>query len=244
MVEGDSDHLSVRIESADDPALNRELFSLYKKVIKPLQTLENLVGQQSNLQNEVNENTGFQPFLLPLNGFIAFYLVGWLISTAVILYKEQTSQAWLDFEGKNMALTIIIWLAAPLLVYFLLMLIFSIIETTTCNAKVPGLKKALADVNHKIDVCTQHLAPAMAYVPPEYRFSAAIDYFVKSYENSRVDNLKEAVNLYDTYQYRNDVTNKLDQIHSDLQMIAFNQRLMMGQLSAIAADIWFSNMIF
>lgn len=42
----------------------------------------------------------------------------------------------------------------------------------------------------------------MSFVPPDYRYSEAIEYFFRSFFNQKAETLKEAVILYDNYVHQ------------------------------------------
>lgn len=56
----------------------------------------------------------------------------------------------------------------------------------------------------------------ICFVPPEYRFSDAMRYFVESYQNSRVDDLKEAVSyIVDFYKQYGIIMSLLNKIRHE-----------------------------
>ena len=84
----------------------------------------------------------------------------------------------------------------------------------------------------------------ICYVPPAYRTSDAIRYFVNSYENTRVGNLKEAVNAYDVYLNNNEMKAMINHACSELRNIQTLQLMTMDQLANINASVWAANAIF
>ncbi len=100
---------------------------------------------------------------------------------------------------------------------------------------------------HDIDVCKNQLAvkvPALrdvsTLIPPQYRYSDALSFFVEAYSNSKVDNLKEAVNLFDTHSYRKQMLQYQEKIVRELEDVNFNLSMIADKLDSIDTSIWLS----
>lgn len=62
-------------------------------------------------------------------------------------------------------------------------------------------------------VAIQYTAECSDYIPQDYRYDAeAVDFFAKAMVNQRADNIKEAVNLYETELYRRRMEAKQDEL--------------------------------
>lgn len=86
-------------------------------------------------------------------------------------------------------------------------------------------------MKQEISEITNNVAPTVQYVPPKYRTSDALAYFVSAYENSQVDDLKEAVNAYNEQQEHREIVGTLQGISSSLAGIAYMQLETLKQLS-------------
>lgn len=73
------------------------------------------------------------------------------------------------------------------------------------SAMIPLLQQEIEDR-------IQAMAEALSYVPPDYRYSMAIDHFCQSYANQKADSLKEAVNLFDVYLHQQKMEQKQQEI--------------------------------
>lgn len=63
-------------------------------------------------------------------------------------------------------------------------------------------KKELEELNQQVSVKIEQLSDPLSFVPPNYRFSEAIEYFYMCFCNQKADTLKEAVILYDNYAHQ------------------------------------------
>ena len=69
-------------------------------------------------------------------------------------------------------------------------------------------------------------------------------FFVDAYANSKIDNLKEAVNLCDTAEYRQ-MSLELQKMQIEaLKGIEFNQLMISSQLDSLKRSVWLSNAVF
>lgn len=98
--------------------------------------------------------------------------------------------------------------------------------------------------HEKLSAIFDSIEQYIAFVPPSYRTSSALTYFVDSYANTRVNNLKEAVNAYDLYIRDAKMNDNIRQISGQLSSIAFNQVTMIDQLNTLHKDIWRAGFLF
>lgn len=237
----------VRIDSVDDPKQNRELFNLYKKLVKPMEALEGLMLVRDRDEMALLNIPDHFKVYGPTVGLTIFYLVADFLVFVFTMINPKGHDAMASFvEGRELT-TLQAWLIvfAPAIVLTLVtMLLRTIIKNISNKKKYKYYTEEKNEAERKIGICLQHLTPALQYVPPKYRFSEALEYMADSYANSRVDNLKEAVNLYDTYEFRNEMKEGMQLALQRLQNIEYLQEATLNRLSAISADIWLSNMIF
>ena len=67
---------------------------------------------------------------------------------------------------------------------------------------IKSAKNALVELNQHIPIMIEQLSEPLSFVPPDYRYSEAIEYFYKSFCNHKAETLKEAVILYDNYMHQ------------------------------------------
>lgn len=101
------------------------------------------------------------------------------------------------FEFVLMPIALILVLPA-----FGLGIIGTILGVIHASMVIAKAKIELPVREQQIEKMLEQLTEPLTYVPPSYRYSEAIEYFYNSFCNKRADELKEAVNLYDTYVHR------------------------------------------
>ena len=103
--------------------------------------------------------------------------------------------------------------------------------------KTSEIVKELEDNEAKMKKDMQQIIdaiePLICYCPPKYRSSDALRYFVDSYSNTRVNNLKEAVLEYDTLERHREIVNKLEEIRMAI-LGGDNQGTVMEALGVLA----------
>ena len=105
-------------------------------------------------------------------------------------------------------------------------------------------KAEITSLQQQIQTTINNIKHAIVFVPPAYRTSDALSYFVKAYHNSRVDNLKEAVNAYEMHLEAEHTRSLLHQQIEALTNIQFQNAIMIDQLDSLRSDVWFSNVIY
>lgn len=63
-------------------------------------------------------------------------------------------------------------------------------------------KKELVELSQQIPSMIERLSGPLSFVPPDYRFSEAIEYFYRSFCNQKANTLRDAVILYDNYVHQ------------------------------------------
>ena len=241
-----SAHIS-RVESVADPEVNKALFQLYSNLVEPLHGIEQTLDRISSEEATLASNDG--DVLLPMSTVIAHavhvFPKVYLLVFIVIFALAHVVEA-LDMD------------ILPALILFAV--IAAVVSFVWCYVKDTAMaasrnkerKKAyddafrkLSELNRDLDEQVDRIKTVLQFVPPKYRFSDALRYFVESYQNSRVDDLKEAVNAYDTYYFRSQTVQMqqklLEQERQNgrrLDQIAYNQLCMMEQLDGIRRDLW------
>jgi uncharacterized membrane protein len=237
-----------RIESVEDKEVNRAMFTLYSHLISPLAELEQTSDELEATEQRINYLKGgasIQWNLIPSVGGPVGVV---LIIACLILGDFITFRGPFAYLNHSGLLRGILYLLVMGMVVGVVVTIASFFVEKASMAE--GLQKSTQEreeLAKKKDYLIENIQNVICYVPPKYRFASALQYFVESYENSRVDNLKEAVNAFDTYYFREETTALQRQMISSqqqmmrmLDQIQFRQIEMMGQLDNIQADVWLS----
>ena len=103
------------------------------------------------------------------------------------------------------------------------------------HKSVPEYERALREVEENEKALVGSIYKYIMYVPPKYRTSEALSYFVESYENSRVSNLQQAVIEYDKYARHQEEMGMLRMVVQMLEMIAYQQVRTQEQLNDICS---------
>ena len=116
---------------------------------------------------------------------------------------------------------ILSWLLKNILIpeiFFLLpvMIIIGILGTAYSikkNKKILSEKyEELNELEQELKETANVVGDYVAYIPPDYCNSTALEFFCNSWQNHKVSNLKEAVNLYDDYIHRKKMESGQNQI--------------------------------
>ncbi len=118
----------------------------------------------------------------------------------------------------SIVLSLVLWGGLFPCIIFLLPAMFALSVIATIFSVIFAkrvIKKNTAVIpllQQEIDDRIRAMAEALSYVPPDYRFSMAINHFVQSYANQKADSLKEAVNLFDVYMHQQKMEQKQQEI--------------------------------
>lgn len=102
-------------------------------------------------------------------------------------------------------------------------LVVSILGAIHASSIVAGSKAGLPARQETIEAMLEELEGPLTFVPPDYRYSEAVEYFYKSFANHKADTLKEAVNLYDNYVHQRNM-------EESQQVLIQNQVAMLQQI--------------
>lgn len=80
--------------------------------------------------------------------------------------------------------------------------LWTIISVISAKATISSGNVELAQLEQQIDSKFNELVEPLAYVPPDYRYSAAVEHFCQSFNNGKASTLKEAVILFDNYVHQ------------------------------------------
>ena len=240
-----------RIESVNDPELNKSLFSFYERLIVPFQEIENLYNNIFTAEQNID--------------YIKFEKKQILISIFKKLIKNL-----LIFQGISLALAVLqtiifrtditevvekllnlpqgflswLYVIIPVPTAVIFTVLVTIFKIRKRNNNIAELEQSIANDNASINERLPFIQEVSAVIPPNYRYSTALYFFVDAYSNSKVDNLKEAVNLFDTHSYRNQMLQSQQTIIAQLQAIEFNQLVLSEQLQKLNRSVWLSAALF
>jgi len=242
-----------RIESVQDPEVNRALFTIYSNLIEPVAQIERthdeiidtqriIAGNERKIKLSASEVIRHAMRMFPLMVVVVFVVLFILASNGVV--ADMTISMGFINTAVGAVIVSVAWAFGT-----------EAVSTASCERKRKEIYGRAVDALPKLEDSLQwqvsQIREVIMFVPPKYRFSEALRYFVESYSNSRIDNLKEAVNSFDTYYFRQQTVQlqreikEMQRRNSELlQAIAYNQLCMMGQLSGIQRDIWLSGGIF
>lgn len=234
---------NTRVESVDNPQINNALFSLYKQLISPVKEIEHLkaltdIKRNSILDMEIIISDTLKRILktsIPFGicSILLFFLISTLLDEyhPVVVFLDGCG-AWLEevFFSKLGNLPGLITVILYFAVYFGGMYITPIsipiaivlFRNRILKTRISKTKNEIISIEKEIENRVENIRDVVCFVPPKYRFSEALTYFVESYENTRISNLKEAVIRFDEYLHRQKVENSLRRIEILLERINRN----------------------
>lgn len=264
-----------RIESTNDRNLNHYLFLLYQKLLPPVRRIEQLSAAINKNGYELSQAKKFQ-FVYPNVGItvaaafilLIVFVVGWshnldmYSESASLMAQYESEYAYaadhmgIFFPLRNEVATNNLWkLKVPIvfLIYgaiiaVIIAIIGTIISNILAKNSIPRLEKSLRmDIAERNSI-VEKIKDYICYVPPSYRYSDAISYFVDSYNNTRANNLQEAVREYDAYirdkNLQENIMTMRAEICSQLQDIQALQLATQAELASINSSIWAANIMF
>ena len=247
---------SQRIESVNDPNLNKALFTLYEKLIPYFVEIENIQENINQYKNNIEiNNRKIRGLLSRIKKPVVILTVILIFLIYKVISKAEANGEYLYsrfielFNCEYDANAEVVFYAF-LSVGFPLLLGFGICFLISCvinkklkkdNSKFESEIVLLEElINSKIEPITN----VTCFVPKNYRNSKYLAFFVDAYANSKIDNLKEAVNLCDTAEYRQ-MSLELQKMQIEaLKGIEFNQLMISSQLDSLKRSVWLSNAVF
>ena len=250
---------NVRIESVDDPVVNNTLFSLYSHLIAPLENIECTRREIETKQDKILDinlilSNSFRRTMgtnIPLG-------ILYILSLILVAFWNESSPylvlaskycvlcdnilGYLEAFGIGRLLGVIAYIVLLFGGFYLFPLPISIalvcIKNMFYRIKISKIKNDIDDLEKEINNKVDAISDVVMFVPPSYRFSGALSYFVDSYANSRVNNLKEAVNSFDTFKHRMNVEKGLFNIENALRSIEYQQYIQNENIEYIRKRIW------
>lgn len=254
--------INTRIEAVDDPKINKALFSIYEKLIVPFKKIEAKVARINNLQELIEENKEYTKCsferILYFSKYIFFPLliiniiiVSINMDNEILLRKFLPLEALFEFLIDNYDTTFLdllyfayCFLFHPIFLSFFIIGIIVITVNIIHKFQNEKYQKEIDELMPIVNSEMEDISEVACFIPPNYRYSDALDFFVEAYANSKVDNLKEAVNLYDTNEYRQNMLDYQAEMVEWTKAIAFAELEQAEQLKNIRNDIWLAEVLF
>lgn len=114
---------------------------------------------------------------------------------------------WLGIPITFLRYLIIENVLAPVVLFLLpLMFVVSIVTTifSVFHAKaiIRARQQQIESLDSELDARLNELSAPISFVPPDYRFSEAIEFFYRSYANGKAATLQEAILQYDDFSHK------------------------------------------
>lgn len=221
-----------RVESVTDRATNNLLFSMYKDLIEPVEEIERFTVAINHLEES---RRGLEASVRvkkwPAYTVIVFYCILCMIVSFVLshikVFSDLIVKTAVGLNIQDAALYLGITLVIPVIIIL-------IVEPLSINrvkksrnkknkSRIPEVDASLAELVKERNDKTRTIMDRICYVPPKYRTSRALTSFVTDYGNSKVDNLKEAIDSYDKKCSESRLTEGLNMIYRRLRDIEYVQ---------------------
>ena len=241
-----------------------KLFTLYSTLIPTLKEIEKntseIQGRErriASLRDKSNVKYGFGPKILAGIFVLVFIIqffnnpigdLGEFLVTRIVDPLLKGIDDW--FVLIKIPVWIILavgvgFLVTPLFVTVICALVWLIyfrfvrfnIIYNNCLKQASELEKENQEIIKKREGLCHSIVEELKYVPKKYRYSHALEYFVDLYNSSRVDTLKEAVNIYVTDMQAQNQEQHLKEIAETTVSILWNVEEMVDILRSISGDV-------
>lgn len=243
---------SQRIESVNDPNLNKALFTLYEKLIPYFVEIENIQDNINQYKNNIEINNRKTRNLLsrikkPVIALsvVLIILIYKLISNAEAngeyLYNGFVELFNCEYDANaEVVFYAFLSVGLPLLLGFGICFFISYMVNKKLEKDNSKFESEIVLLEELINSKIEPIRNVACFVPKNYRNSKHLAFFVDAYANSKIDNLKEAVNLCDKAEYRQMSLDLQKEQIEKLSRIEFNQLKMSSQLDSLKRSVWFS----
>lgn len=198
-----------RVEPTNDKESNKKLFELYANLINPMKSIENKMLECKNLRYQgglVRKSKNDNEV-----GLIVLMVLVSIVFLSMFLIMPIMHVSWMKklLIGSGSV--------------FIILLFSYYHEKKKYKKRLLELEDKFNNLREEINNDIKILEPYLQYVPPAYRTSRALNYFVDSYINVRVENLSEAVKAYDNYVHQQKVQQEFRQVDARLKEISYMQ---------------------
>lgn len=252
---------NVRIEPVDDPKINSALFSLYNYLIFPFEEIESIrneiEGKQSVIQSIKNLILNSFKRIMKVNIPFGILSIVSVFGVAILFGEDNPYIHFWEWHYDlcetfilkpldkinfpailSVFLFIIVWFGGMYIFPLPIAILLVVLKNMFHKAKIASIKKEIDVLEKKIENKILSISDIVVFVPPSYRYSEALLYFVEAYANTKVSNLKEAINSYETFKHRRNVERSLFRIEKAMSLIAYQQHIQNEHLEYISKRIW------
>lgn len=226
-----------RIEPVSDPEVNKKLFTIYAALIKPFKQMEDDLSQIELIKRN---NAELALYDHPVNPIKVIILGVLLVAIGFGIGSFGFSIAGDNRTLETIFLVIMLFLmqASFLLAYLILRIAEYWKVKKENDEAIANNNKVIKQLEAESHELSVNLSKVAYLIPQKYRCSTALKYFCESYSNSRVDNLKEAVNAYDTWEHRVNELNLLAEVRDAIYRQTEMMTTMNDTLDFIAMMSW------
>lgn len=246
-----------RIEPVDDKEVNKSLFEMYANITYPLRFVEGKIDKAEELrrQGHLVRTQKFNSVVLFIGlsvicGLLTF--LGTMIYCSTISNKVREKLGTeVDDETLHRVFqethpvayqlmysdALFYWLGGAVVCALLLVVFRYCYKKRKKENLLRAMESEYNQLQEKIRQAVKVLEPYLEYVPPAYRNSYALQHFVDSYMNLRVNNVSEAVKEYDAYIHRKNMVQGLRNISAQLNCISYIQKQSLTAQRATLAQL-------
>ena len=236
--------LDRRIESVDDPTVNKALFTIYQGLVAPFKEIEGKIKQKEEIEDTIALHSEEYSVVREYLHYVKYTIIPAII---VILIEAKITSDWTPASQLpliiNLLENVILW-GIPSLICWGIPVLIVLWGKKNDKEIIKENQLMLANLNAEIEQNISDIADLIVFIPPNYRYSTAIQSFSELYLNSRVDNLKEAVNMYETDKHRQAVERhqaEMIELQKEQNYIALQT---LDQLQGLKGAIWASEALF
>lgn len=217
------------LSAITDKEFNNELFHVYDYLIPIVEDIELKCAEINQLTKKVakNKSAFFGGVLIPIwivlsifclcSGILTHFPI---IGTILQLIDENNGPYVMSFT---------------FICFFFPYLLITLIRMAICRPIAQKQEKDIEEIKNYVDEKCKENTKYIQFVPPSYRNSHALRYFVKAYVNGKVENTKEAMISYDEYIHRMNMENAQKQIVMQQAAILNNQKYIQQQMDVTQA---------
>lgn len=253
-----------RIDSVKDKELNEKLFTLYAKLIAPVREMERQMWILESAKRDLRKKTYLKlpwtkssAIMIGLYVILLFIVAIWseMKWYGEVVYGALTKSIiffGVDQLTAEILSGLFLTFLMPAVMLGLVQLFLFSLQPLIDARRHARDKKMIAGAKETIDRIETLIAPYVAYVPIRYRYSHALEHFCNAYNNTEVDNLKEAVNSYINKVRHEEILEEIKvataMVVDHLQYIEYQNENMLAKMdsmeNSITASIWASSFAF